>query len=40
MIPPASCRNILFREAVEVIDELEALFQQEYNDFVKDRDAT
>ena len=28
------------REAVEVIDELEALFQQEYNDFVKDRDAT
>ena len=27
------------REAMEVIDELEALFQQEYNDFIKDRDA-
>ena len=26
------------REAVEVIDELEALFQREYNDFVKDRE--
>lgn len=27
------------REAVEVIDELEALFQREYTDFIKDRDA-
>lgn len=27
------------REAMEVIDELEALFQQEYNDFIDDRDA-
>ena len=26
------------REAVEVIDELEALFQQEYNDFIKGRE--
>ena len=28
------------REAVEVIDELEALFQQEYNDFSHHRDDT
>jgi len=28
------------REAVEVIDELEALFKQEYTDFINDRDAT
>jgi hypothetical protein len=28
------------KEAVEVIDELEALFQQEYNEYQKDRDGT
>lgn len=27
------------REAMEVIDELEALFQQEYNDLLKDREG-
>ena len=28
------------REAMDVIDELEALFREEYNDVIKDRDAT